>query len=178
MAGRRATQLRVQPTNDAFHVSLRQRPIARVSRIRQALPRPLRRPPVATLSPTMRFGVEDGLTRTITNPIHKLARWAGPESTLTQDEAAYVPDINDVVNDQLNNAADDGNNADYDSQEHPSISPTEAQKMLQTLQLLWMQQEVDSQDFPLSLQRMKDTISKMSVNQMVQKYIPQFFNNS
>jgi hypothetical protein len=29
-----------------------------------------------------RFGVEDGLTRTITNPIHKLARWAGPDCVL------------------------------------------------------------------------------------------------
>ncbi|OAE34531.1 hypothetical protein AXG93_1247s1030 [Marchantia polymorpha subsp. ruderalis] len=66
-----------KPTNDAFHVSLRQRPIARVSRIRQALPRPLRRPPIATLSPTMRFGVDEGLARTITNPLQKLARRLG-----------------------------------------------------------------------------------------------------
>lgn len=81
-----------------------------------------------------------------------------------EDEVAYVTDVYDVVNDQLSNASDDGGNADDDSQEHPSISLTEAHKMLQTLQLLWMQQEVDSQDFLPSLQHMKDIISKINVN--------------
>lgn len=47
-----------------------------------------------------------------------------------EDEVAYFPDVDDVVNDQLSNAADDGGNADDDSHEHPSLSSTEAQKML------------------------------------------------
>lgn len=40
-----------------------------------------------------------------------------------------------------------------------------------------MQKEADFQDFIPYLQRMKDIIDKIHVNQMVQKYIRQFFNN-
>ncbi|OAE19032.1 hypothetical protein AXG93_2839s1280 [Marchantia polymorpha subsp. ruderalis] len=43
-----------------------------------------------------------------------------------EDKVAYVPDVDDVINDQLSNVADDGGNADDHSQEYPSINPTEA----------------------------------------------------
>jgi hypothetical protein len=92
-----------------------------------------------------------------------------------EQEVAFVPDIDDVLENQLTTGETD--DADDDSQEHPRIFPAEAHKMLQSLETFWMQQEADSQEFIRSLHRMKDKVSEIRVNQMVQKDIRQFFNS-
>ena len=79
-----------------------------------------------------------------------------------EQEAAFVPDIDDVLENQL--ATREPDDADDDNQAHPGICPVEAHKMLHTLDTLWMQQEADSQACMCCLQRMQDTVSEIHMS--------------
>ena len=97
-----------------------------------------------------------------------------------EQEVAFVPDVDDVVQAQLGGMSS-GNEIveaddEDDNHEHPEINPVDAHLMLQTLKTFWPQQDEDSQEFIRSLQQMKNKINKIHVNQMVQADIRKFFN--
>ena len=73
---------------------------------------------------------------------------------------AYIPNIYDVVDHReksSNIATEEADEGDDDSQKHSKIIPANAQKILQTLETFWMQQDEDSQEFVCTLQRMRGT---------------------
>ena len=92
---------------------------------------------------------------------------------------AYIPNIYDVVDHReksSNIATEEADEGDDDSQKHSKIIPANAQKILQTLETFWMQQDEDSQEFVCTLQRMRDKIYKSRVNQTVLQDIRHFFS--
>ena len=92
---------------------------------------------------------------------------------------AYIPNIYDVVDHReksSNIATEEADEGDDDSQKHSKIIPANAQKILQTLETFWMQQDEYSQEFVCTLHWMRDKIYKGRVNQTVQQDIRHFFS--
>lgn len=89
-----------------------------------------------------------------------------------EQRVSYVPDIDDVIQNYEGHKDDE---EEDDSFELPQISPAEAQKMLQSLDVFWLQQEEDTQKFMIWLQQMKDRVCALQIKQTVQKDIRDYF---
>lgn len=61
--------------------------------------------------------------------------------------------------------------ADDENLEQPKVMLVDAYRMLEMMEIFWLQLDEDSQDFICMLSYMKNKVSKICVNKMIQKDI-------
>jgi hypothetical protein len=90
---------------------------------------------------------------------------------LEEQVTAYTPDVDDVIEDQLQEQSglqvevnDDEAN---DSQELPIVSAAEAYKVVEMLERFWMQQDDSGIPFVVASQKVKDNVSMIRTKQLV-----------
>ncbi len=89
--------------------------------------------------------------------------------------AAYTPDVDDVIEDQLQERSGlqvevNDDEAD-DSQELLIVNVAEVYKMVEILERFWMQQDDSGIPFVATSQKMKDSVSMIRTKQLVQSNI-------
>src|SRR5215469_2301177 len=96
-----------------------------------------------------------------------------------EEVVAFVPTIDDLVNDHLQSnelTKDNGEGVeDDDSVEPAKVTPSEALKMLDGLESFWLQQEDQSLEFITALRNMKDKVNLIKTHQLKQMIISDFF---
>ncbi len=96
-----------------------------------------------------------------------------PEEQIT----SYTPDLDSIIEDHLEEAglAPVLHEEEDDTKEVPAMSAADASEMLDKLVIFFMQQQDADESCVSSIQKLKDKMSMICTNRMVQKNIDRFF---
>jgi hypothetical protein len=98
-----------------------------------------------------------------------------PEEQIT----SYTPDLDNIIEDHLEKAglAPVLHEEEDDNKEVPAMSAIDAFEMLDKLVIFFMQQQDADESCVSSIQKLKDKVSMICTNRMVQKNIDRFFKH-
>jgi hypothetical protein len=90
---------------------------------------------------------------------------------------SYMPDLDSIIEDHLEEVglAPVLHEEEDNSKEVPAMSAADASKMLDMLVIFFMQQQDADESCVSSIQKLKDKVSMIHTNRMVQKNIDRFF---
>ncbi|CEG48755.1 uncharacterized protein PHALS_06560 [Plasmopara halstedii] len=94
-----------------------------------------------------------------------------------EEVVTFVPTADDIIEDYLHceAAVEDAEGADDDDSTEPvKVTPSEAVKMLDSLEIFWLQQDEQSLGFTTAIRDMKDKVGLIKTRQLKQRSIVEF----